>query len=382
MSVKEVDTKPEPPERASWASVALATVTFSFAGCSSLEQQGVPAENSGSAITLTEQTYQNALEFLVLRRQVLSVIDQDSQLEAERKTKCREALLLLESPEATQRRDAIQSLHAYRSLELEKFMFHIFENDSSPLVYSEAASYIQEKEMRQKAQERLVERLPELTGTALESACWTFADFETVEEVEKLTQKLRSLKCTSQDDYDGAYALTAVIANSGDRGIRELQNLLSTAEPRIQSIIGLCLYDYLETDEQKAIEGFEVANFKTDRERIPSTVQVWAGHGDRESLRLGSGEDEQVFIDLKDFDQLQSSSLNKTLAEDGHVIVLSCSTDEGGVQKENLAGMLRRLYPQAKGVWAPTVPTNIEGIDFDADGNIKVVKFVKDYLKF
>jgi|GEM_PF-5299148 HEAT repeat protein len=96
-----------------------------------------------------------------------------------------------------------------------------------------------------------------------------------------------------------------------------------------------------------------------------AAVIVLGGHGTKTSLTLSDASGEAAEIDISDEVQLRRAS--GALEDGGQIILESCST---GAEKEygnNLANLLRRVFPQAleQGIWSATEITSIVGLEFD-----------------
>ncbi|MDI6731936.1 MAG: hypothetical protein QME05_05105 [Candidatus Margulisbacteria bacterium] len=107
-----------------------------------------------------------------------------------------------------------------------------------------------------------------------------------------------------------------------------------------------------------------------------ASLLIVAGHGTIDSVQLGNDyfNEEQV-LDLSDTVELRRNKVPDTLAAGGAVLLFSCSTGEGKESGQNIANLLRKIFPQAASIAAPTVPTHPEELIFNEQGRVTGVKY-------
>jgi hypothetical protein len=121
-------------------------------------------------------------------------------------------------------------------------------------------------------------------------------------------------------------------------------------------------------------------------------LTILAGHGEKDALTLSvpppgrAGKaPEATRLDTSDAEQLLGARVERFVARDGQVILLSCSTGSGreaapwgdapaAKATANLANLISHAIPQAT-VWAPTDPGNITVWSFLASGRLESVEY-------
>jgi hypothetical protein len=92
-------------------------------------------------------------------------------------------------------------------------------------------------------------------------------------------------------------------------------------------------------------------------EGIKADVIVFAGHG------YAGGVDRYLTLDL--IEALETTGVRQFLAQNGVIILESCSTGAGGARGDNIANALKGIFPQAEHIFAPTAPGGLSDIVFD-----------------
>ncbi len=117
-----------------------------------------------------------------------------------------------------------------------------------------------------------------------------------------------------------------------------------------------------------------------------ASIIVLGGHGSRDAISFGT-DDPATYrftlagnsrtLNLNDQRKLSQANISSTLIKNGQIILESCSTGEGKSQKNNIANLLRKAFPQARaqGIWAPTLPTSIDSLKFNSHDALDEVKY-------
>jgi hypothetical protein len=140
--------------------------------------------------------------------------------------------------------------------------------------------------------------------------------------------------------------------------------------------------------EELIKRGYRVVYFeaKTDKEAFdaliaataarPADLLVIGGHGDRTHLALGADdpakseiENEENYIDLSDEEKMKKNNLSERLAKRSVIILESCSTGEGKEGANNVANLLRKIFPHSM-VFAPVTPTSVVHYNYDENERI------------
>jgi len=122
----------------------------------------------------------------------------------------------------------------------------------------------------------------------------------------------------------------------------------------------------------------------------PSDFIILGAHGTKEMMSFGGADpargiidDERLALDLSDRAQFKNDEIRGALKEGGHVMLLSCSTGEGGERAKNMANMMREIFPHAAedGISAPPIPVRAGSpLEFDKDG--KPVQLKEPWIRF
>jgi hypothetical protein len=106
---------------------------------------------------------------------------------------------------------------------------------------------------------------------------------------------------------------------------------------------------------------------------------IIGGHGNQVCTDFGSSCEirrERLSLDLSDFQEM--GNLSQYLSDDSVVILVSCSTGEGGQCAENMANMLSRVFPYSW-IVAPNDDSDSFEYSFDPmDGRVSGVRFLCD----
>lgn len=84
-----------------------------------------------------------------------------------------------------------------------------------------------------------------------------------------------------------------------------------------------------------------------------------SGHGRYDWINFGASfpttpeTRDDLFIDFSDEKEMKKRHLARHLNKDAIILLLSCETCEGGPAADNMAGMMKRAFPQAQ-IFAPT----------------------------
>lgn len=107
--------------------------------------------------------------------------------------------------------------------------------------------------------------------------------------------------------------------------------------------------------------------------------------GERMGARLGS-----PYLLTAHVDVLKENLDSRVLADGGQVVLISCSTGAGRKWERpadpthrdarvpnNIANLMREVFPHAaaRGIWSPTVPTNLQQLLFDERGRLKEARY-------
>ena len=98
------------------------------------------------------------------------------------------------------------------------------------------------------------------------------------------------------------------------------------------------------------------------------------GHGSYDTVQLGGDE----AISLEDEKYLRNSGITEALEEKGTAVLISCSTGAGLKDRDNIANMFSRLFPQAEAVFAPSTSTNFGKfiVSMRHDDNTPLISYV------
>ncbi|UCD15428.1 MAG: hypothetical protein JSV34_06860, partial [Candidatus Omnitrophota bacterium] len=119
-----------------------------------------------------------------------------------------------------------------------------------------------------------------------------------------------------------------------------------------------------------------VENVLYATEKQAADLIILAGHGTMKSLRFSEGEGGTLHI--KDKEKLLR--IRHSLKRGGAVITISCKNGEGGVGADNIANMLRFIFPQAGHIFTCREAENIESLKYNNDGYVvDVVYFGASY---
>lgn len=166
--------------------------------------------------------------------------------------------------------------------------------------------------------------------------------FSSVEELERvlaanqpLDPRPVALLLFTRDDYNGAFAHASV---------------------QMYESVGYRVV-YREASSQG--EASRVAADVRRSVGAPLSLLVAGGHGVQAALNFGATGTDQSRLDTYDADAL--GTLTSVLASDGQVILIACSTAEGGASAHNLATALASRRPGIE-VFAPIAPSNLAGL--------------------
>jgi hypothetical protein len=144
------------------------------------------------------------------------------------------------------------------------------------------------------------------------------------------------------------------------------------------------------------INGYRVVYFEAENEnqvyeaiKISTRVQkasllVLAGHGVRTHVALGANNPaithvvfEKYYIDLSDEEEIKKQGLSDSIENNAAIVLESCSTGEGKEKYDNVANLMKRLFPQAR-IFAPTDPTRVSRLELDRQGKLVKAKFTSE----
>jgi hypothetical protein len=114
-------------------------------------------------------------------------------------------------------------------------------------------------------------------------------------------------------------------------------------------------------------------------------ILIIGGHGNQNLINFGDKRrshfnennlpNEQYYLDVLDREEANKHFIRFCIEDQGQVVLFSCSTGEGTFEEVNVANFIRDIFPQAKNVWALTLPGWARGIIFDENGRIKTIKY-------
>jgi hypothetical protein len=112
-----------------------------------------------------------------------------------------------------------------------------------------------------------------------------------------------------------------------------------------------------------------------------SDFLMLGGHGARDLISMGAADPahqrvdhEELYIDLSDKEEMMD--LKDCMSENSIVLLMSCSTGEGGFEARNIANMIGSVFPQSK-IIAPRVPAHAK-VKFNTGLNNRItgVQFI------
>ena len=99
----------------------------------------------------------------------------------------------------------------------------------------------------------------------------------------------------------------------------------------------------------------------------PAREEVWKGKDIRDY--------EKYMLDLGDEDDLMASKVGSSLEDNGTVMLDSCSTGEGKEAENNMANLMRRIFPQASHIIAPVAPAPSGKVKYDKKNRVIGVEY-------
>ncbi|MDP8266488.1 MAG: hypothetical protein P9M07_06020 [Candidatus Aceula meridiana] len=157
-------------------------------------------------------------------------------------------------------------------------------------------------------------------------------------------------------DYNGAFNAEAAITDLVDKGYYVYFASGSTVNE-------------LEQELQNSTDG------------TPFDVMVYGGHGGVGGKSIHFGRENRDDTDYNrsisaDNEKDVKKIISPYLAENGDVVVFSCSTGFGlDKNPNNIGNVMRRVLPQAGTIFTPTAPAVTFKIVFDEEGKVQSVKY-------
>lgn len=126
------------------------------------------------------------------------------------------------------------------------------------------------------------------------------------------------------------------------------------------------MYYEARTDREFVDSAKEAAGLgKKDQQK--ADLLIIGGHGRADGVFLGEGQTgESGRLDLGDEKMLRDSKVGEVLAKDGQIVFQSCSTGKGEKGADNMANLLREIFPHAlkEGIWAPNADSGGLTLEF------------------
>lgn len=148
------------------------------------------------------------------------------------------------------------------------------------------------------------------------------------------------------------------------------------------------LYFEAESDTQFIEALFTGTMLGTSREQKANLIII-GGHGSRTSLVFergwGDQPDNHGEIDFSDQKRFEELGIKNTLAAGGQIVLDSCSNGSGRAEMDNIANLMRRVFPHAKkeGIWSATESYGPISLKFDKNGELENVQYpVPEYRAF
>ncbi|MDD5292441.1 MAG: hypothetical protein PHY46_04610, partial [Candidatus Omnitrophica bacterium] len=86
----------------------------------------------------------------------------------------------------------------------------------------------------------------------------------------------------------------------------------------------------------------------------PADVIIFGAHSYPDEMDFADWYRESGKLTLNDEAQLKKASIRNSLAKNGQIVLIGCSTGEGESGGNNFANMFSRVFPQAQRIFAPT----------------------------
>lgn len=136
---------------------------------------------------------------------------------------------------------------------------------------------------------------------------------------------------------------------------------------------------YFEVASDEAVyQAVEAATVKQKAQLI-----ILGGHGIAERTAMGATDpassemsDEVYYIDLSDKPEMKQRHLSLHLEKGAVILLESCSTGRGKQDGNNVANLMREVFPQAS-VYAPTLPTGVSKLTYDENGRVSGARFIR-----
>jgi hypothetical protein len=165
-------------------------------------------------------------------------------------------------------------------------------------------------------------------------------------------------------DFDGRPIAAVVYAEADYNGAFGEHN--GAIETLIKN--GYCVMYYDESTDIGVIRALKAAVTRRDSAKLqPAEIIVLGAHSSRTDMVFGRSTDEHAKLSLDDKELAAQELVSHTLRDQGQIVLIACSAGEGRERGENIANMVRELFPHAKerGIWSTEVPDNIGGITLD-----------------